>query len=59
MYLCLHGAGRNDFDGGKSISRAIEGGGGGLKIETFLGPEIVTSEVSAIWAQKRELSHCT
>jgi hypothetical protein len=37
-----------------SITRAIgKGGGGGeLKIETFLGPEMATSEASAIWAQK-------
>ncbi len=28
-------------------------GGGGLKIETFLGPEMATSVASAIWAQKR------
>ncbi len=55
----LYGAGRNDFDWGKSISRAIEGGGGGPENRDFLGPEMVMSEASVIWAQKRELSHCT
>ncbi len=50
---CLYGAGRNDF--GKSISRAIERCGA-LKIETFWGSEMATSEkASAIWAQKSRL----
>jgi hypothetical protein len=33
------------------VSRVI-GRGWVLKIETFLGPEMATSEASAIWAQK-------
>jgi hypothetical protein len=37
-----------------SISRAIGRGGGGLKIENFLGPEMATSEASPIWARKVE-----
>ncbi len=32
--------------------RGQEGGGWALEIETFLGPEMATSEASAIWAQK-------
>jgi hypothetical protein len=32
--------------------RGQVGGGWALEIETFLGPEIATSEASAIWAQK-------
>ncbi len=31
------------FEGGKSITRAILGGEGALKIETFLGTEMATS----------------
>jgi hypothetical protein len=51
MYLlCLYGTGRNDIIAGKSISRPLEGVA--LKNETFLGPEIATSEANAIWAQK-------
>jgi hypothetical protein len=42
---CFYGAGRNDFDAGKSILKAI-GKGGGLKIETFLCPEMAMSEAS-------------
>jgi hypothetical protein len=33
-----------------SIMRALEGVG--PEVETFLGPEMATSEASAIWAQK-------
>ncbi len=41
------------FMGGKSISRAIgRGKGVALKIETFLVPEMATSEASVVWAQK-------
>ena len=41
---------RNDFDAGKSITRA---NGRVLNIETFLGPEMASSpQVSASWAQK-------
>ncbi len=36
--LYIYGAGRNEFDAGKSISRAV-GKGRSLKIETFLSPE--------------------
>jgi hypothetical protein len=39
------------LDGGKSISMAIS-----PEIETFLGPEMVTSFASAIWAQKSRFS---
>jgi hypothetical protein len=46
--LCLHGAGRNDFDAGKPITRATEKWA--LKIENFLGPKIAKSEANAIWA---------
>ncbi len=35
-----------------SITRALEGVG--PEIENFLGPEMATSEVSAIWAQKSQ-----
>ncbi len=51
MYLLLYGAGRNDFDAGKSN---VEGHwkGWALKIETFFSPEMATRETSAIWAQK-------
>ncbi len=38
---CSFGAGLNDFDEGHWR--------GGLKIEIFLGPEMATSEASAIW----------
>jgi hypothetical protein len=31
----------------------LEGVGWALEIEAFLGPEIVTNEASAIWAQKK------
>ncbi len=44
----------HDFDGGKSILRAIVRGGA-LKIETFLGPKMATSEPSAIRGQKVEI----
>jgi hypothetical protein len=37
---------RNGFEGGKSITKAIFLGGG-LKIETFLGPEMATSVAEA------------
>jgi hypothetical protein len=37
-----------------SITRAIGRGGGlKLKIKTFLGPEMATSEACTIWAQKK------
>jgi hypothetical protein len=32
--------------------------GWALKIETFLGPEMATSEASAIWAQKSRVEAC-
>ncbi len=54
-YLCiydLYGPVRNVFDACRAITRAGAGGGCALEIETFLGPEMVTSEASAIWAQK-------
>ncbi len=44
---------RNDFNAGKSISRAV-GRGWALKIETFWGPEMAMSEASAKWAQKSQ-----
>jgi hypothetical protein len=47
------GAGRNDFDGVKSIFKG-HSKGWAVKIETFLGPEMATSKASAIWAQKRD-----
>jgi hypothetical protein len=50
MYLLFIGPGRNDFDATISIMRALERVG--PEIETFLGPEMATSEASAIWAQK-------
>jgi hypothetical protein len=37
---CLYGEVHSGFEGGKSITRAILGGGGTLKIKTFLGPEM-------------------
>ncbi len=46
MALLLSG-----FEGDISMTWGILGGGG-LKISTFLGPEIATSVASAIWAQK-------
>jgi hypothetical protein len=36
--------------------RGQVGGGWALEIETLLGPEMATSETSAIWAQKSRLS---
>jgi hypothetical protein len=47
----IYGAGHNDFEAGKFILRAMEGGSA-LKIKTFLGLEMATSKASAIWAQK-------
>jgi hypothetical protein len=44
--LCQRLLHLHDFDGGKSISRAI--GRVGLKISTFLGSEMAASEASAI-----------
>ncbi len=46
MYLLFIWRRCNEFDGGISIYRAT-GKGGPRKIETFLGPEIAMSEVSA------------
>ncbi len=45
MYLVV-----DDFDAGKSISRALEG----VSPENryFLGPEMATSKANAIWAKK-------
>ncbi len=43
---CLYNVGRNNFDGGKSISRAI-GWGGPWKFR-FLGPELASSELSSL-----------
>jgi hypothetical protein len=47
----LHGAVRNGFE---ACNIHYEGHwkGWALEIETFLGPEMATSEASAIWAQK-------
>jgi hypothetical protein len=42
-------------EGGKSITRPFGGGGGGQKIETFLGPEMARSVARAIWAHFYEL----
>jgi hypothetical protein len=50
---CLYGAVRSGFEGGKSTTREILGGG--PKNWDFLGPEMATSAASAtgaIWAQK-------
>jgi hypothetical protein len=44
---CFYGAGRNDFD----MRNKRHWKEWALKIETFLGPEMATSEASAIWAQ--------
>jgi hypothetical protein len=41
--------GRNDFEAG-NIHYKGHCKGWALKIETFLGPEMATSEASAIWA---------
>jgi hypothetical protein len=49
MYLFLYGAGRNDFDAGNIH---YEGLWKGRALKTFLGPEMATSEASAIWAPK-------
>jgi hypothetical protein len=56
MYLLFVWCGTygSGFEVGISITRAISGGGGGRKIETFWGPEKATIVASAIWAQKRE-----
>ncbi len=43
---CLYGAVCNGFEVGKDPLRDA------LKFETFLGPEMATSEASAIWAQQ-------
>ncbi len=44
MYTCsLYGVGRNDFDAG-NIHYKGHWKGWALKIETFLGPEMVTSK---------------
>jgi hypothetical protein len=48
---CLYEAGRNDFEV-DYIHFEGHWKGWALKIETFLGPEMATSEASAIWAQK-------
>ncbi len=48
---CLYGAGLNDFDAGK-----IHWKGRALKIETLLGPEMVTREVSAFQGPKKSRS---
>ncbi len=47
----LYGAGSNDFDEEKSIFKG-HWKGWALKVESFLGPEMATSEASAIWAPK-------
>ncbi len=56
---CLYGAGRNDFDVGY-IHFEGHWKGWALKIETFLGPEMATSEANAIWTQKsRSRAECS
>jgi hypothetical protein len=50
MYLFLYGALRNGFEAGK-IHYEGHWKGRALESETFLGPEMATSEASAIWAQ--------
>jgi hypothetical protein len=52
MFYILYGVGRNDFDGGKSKPGTLEGVGADSENWDFLGPEITTSEASAILAQK-------
>jgi hypothetical protein len=42
----------NDFDAGKSITRAIEEGRLALKISTFLGPNDTRFARCHFWAQK-------
>jgi hypothetical protein len=39
LFFTVYGAGRNAFDAGKSISRAIGMEGVALKIDALLGPE--------------------
>ncbi len=46
----LSGTGRNDFYAGKSIPGPLEAVG--LENQDFCGPEMGTSDASAIWAQK-------
>ncbi len=47
----VYGVGRDDFDAG-NIHYKGYWKGWALKIDTFLGPEMETSEASAIWAKK-------
>ncbi len=49
--FCLYGAVRNGFEAGK-IHYEGHWKGWALEIDTFLGPEMATSEASAIWDQK-------
>jgi hypothetical protein len=51
MHLFLHRAVRNGFEAG--IHYKGHWKGWALEIETFLGPEMTSSEASAIWAQKK------
>ncbi len=48
---CLYDAVRNGFEAGK-IHYEGHWKGWALEIETFLCPDMATSEASAIWAQK-------
>jgi hypothetical protein len=52
---CSFETGQNDFD----VDIHFEGHwkGWALKIKTFLGTEMATSEASAIWAQKSQDFH--
>jgi hypothetical protein len=47
LFISLYGTGFNDFDEGKSNTRAL-GRDGALKIYTFLRPEMATSKASVI-----------
>jgi hypothetical protein len=49
---CLNGGGRNDFDAG-TIPYEGHWKRWASEIETFLGHEMATSEVSAIWGPKK------
>ncbi len=54
MYLLFIWGGRIDFDVG-NIHFEGHWKGWALKIETFLGPETVTTKASAMWALKVEI----
>ncbi len=53
--LCIYdldGPVRNVFECADPLREQVQEGVGPGKIETFLGPEMATSDASAIWAQK-------